>query len=69
MSIISQIKPILKRRWMTIPSIQSCIDTYAMETTISARIRDLRKAQYGSHNVERRLKRGTKLYEYKIQEG
>lgn len=65
MSILNQIKPILKRRWMTIPGIQACIDTYAMETTISARIRDLRKAPF-NYTVERRRAKNSKLYEYRI---
>jgi hypothetical protein len=68
MTILQQIEKImLKGKWVTIPSLQKRIKTYAMETTISARIRDLRKPKYGSHTVQRRLKKGTKLYEYRVE--
>ena len=36
------------------------------ESGISARIRDCRKEEYGSHNVLIRRRAGTKFYEYRI---
>ena len=68
MSILQQIEKImLKGKWITIPELQKRLKTYAMSTTISARIRDLRKPEYGSHKVQRRPKKGSKLYEYKVE--
>ena len=68
MSILQQIEKImLKGKWITIPELQKRLKTYAMSTTISARIRDLRKPEYGSHKVQRRSKKGSKLYEYKVE--
>lgn len=50
-------------QWHTLEQIQSiCGGT---EAAISARLRDLRKEKYGSHNVERRhVNRG--LFEYRV---
>ena len=58
--------------WRTIPEIRRALYVYGsgdllMETSISARLRDLRKPFYGSHNVERRARgRNRGLYEYRV---
>ncbi len=68
MSIVSEIKPMLEQKWHTIPALQAKISKYVMSTTMSARIRDLRKTAHGSHTVKRRPKKGFKgLWEYKIE--
>ncbi len=61
--MLDQIKKIMEKgKWITIPALQKRLTDYAMETTISARIRDLRKL---GHKVERRSKVG-RLYEYRM---
>lgn len=63
-------KVMANRSWFTIPELQKIIrmrlKKHAMETTISARIRDLRKEEYGGYNIDRRIREGTKLYEYRM---
>lgn len=49
-------------RWRTLAQIKGTQDS---EAGVSARLRDLRKAQYGSHTVNRRRVRGG-LYEYQL---
>jgi hypothetical protein len=53
-------------QWHTLKQIQSvCGGT---EAAVSARLRDLRKEKYGSHNVERRhVDKG--LFEYRVTLG
>lgn len=55
---------------VTIPEIQRRLKLHgihAMETTISARIRDLRKEKYGGYSIGHRLRHGTHLHEYFIE--
>jgi len=60
----------LSGRWWTIPQLQKELKRrtgeYAMETTISARIRDLRKSEYGGYQVERRCAKDNKLHQYRV---
>jgi hypothetical protein len=50
-------------RWRTLPAISSA--TGAPEASVSARLRDLRKAKFGGRQVERRyVSRG--LWEYRL---
>ena len=58
----------LDGRWRTLWDIQDEIGSpRASETSISARLRDLRKSEHGGYAVERRLIRpGT--YEYRVLE-
>jgi hypothetical protein len=37
------------------------------DSTITARIRDLRKCEYGSHTISIRRRSGTRAYEYKLE--
>lgn len=37
------------------------------DSTLSARLRDLRKAQYGSHVIAIRKRKGTRYFEYKME--
>lgn len=59
---------IMKNKWWTIPKLQKAIKSqtnqYYMETTVSARIRDLRKAGYDV--IKRHVKNG--LWEYRVKE-
>jgi len=57
--------PIMKKKWWTIPSLQKELKKrgqYMMETTISARIRDLRKD--GHTVIKEHIKNG--LWKYKV---
>jgi hypothetical protein len=36
------------------------------DSTVTARLRDLRKPQYGGYVIEKRLRIGSKAYEYRI---
>lgn len=36
------------------------------DSTVSARLRDLRKPQYGYHNIEKRRREGSRAYEYHL---
>lgn len=36
------------------------------DSSSTARIRDLRKAQYGSHIIEKRIREGSRAYEYRL---
>ena len=45
--------------------ISDKFNAYHSETAISARIRDLRKPRYGSHNVETK-RRSKGVYEYRL---
>jgi len=40
--------------------------TNLSDASITARLRDLRKAQFGSYNVEKRIRRGTQSREYRV---
>lgn len=50
-------------QWRTLEQISEA--TGDPQTSVSARLRDLRKARWGNHNIERRyVKRG--LFEYRM---
>jgi hypothetical protein len=36
------------------------------DSSVTARLRDGRKAKFGSHNVEKRIREGSRAYEYRI---
>ena len=36
------------------------------DSSCTARLRDLRKARYGGHNIEKRRREGSRAYEYKL---
>jgi hypothetical protein len=63
---LGRVLAVLKdHRWHTLGDISS--QTHDPQASISARIRDLRKARYGGHEVKRRyVERG--LWEYKLGE-
>lgn len=68
--LTGQVKRLLNlmadRRWRTLPEISPAIG--ASETSASARLRDLRKARYGWHRVDRRRRGGptTGTWEYRV---
>ena len=54
-------------QWHTLPEIAFAVR--ANTASVSARIRDLRKAKFGKHNVERRrIPGGSGLHEYRLWE-
>ena len=50
--------------WRTLQDIQKII--YAPESSISARLRDLRKDKFGGHSVVRQRFKSGGLFEYKL---
>lgn len=52
-------------QWRTLTQIQNFVA--GSEAAISARLRDLRKEQYGGHEVERRRCDRQGLWEYRLQ--
>jgi hypothetical protein len=58
-------------RWRTLPDIDielvANYDIIARETSISSRIRDLRKPQYGGHEVESK-NFGGGLWKYRVKQ-
>jgi hypothetical protein len=65
MSQLNQVFEIMKDgKWYTIQDVTARV-THGTETSISEKIRSLRKDKHGAHTVERRyLSNG--LYEYKL---
>ena len=57
----------LDGRWRSIPEIQRV--TGGSESSVSARLRDLRKKQYGGWTVERRRRGNPKdgIFEYQVR--
>jgi hypothetical protein len=57
-------------QWMTIQEVQSEVfkrwGAFFTESCISARIRDMRKWEYGNHTVNRQQRCG-RLYEYQLE--
>ncbi len=55
----------LDHQWHTLAELAEL--TNASEASVSARLRDLRKAQFGSHTIERRrVPGGNGLHEYRL---
>ena len=54
----------LKGTWRTLPEIARLVGYPA--TSVSARLRDLRKEKFGGYNVERRYV-GDGLWEYRVK--
>lgn len=59
----------LDGKWHTFPEIQDAVlvlnGNLHSEASISARLRDFRKARYGGYTVNRRIRRG-RLFEYQV---
>lgn len=71
-SQVDMVRTLLSRgHWMTPWELQEEIwrtrGIRASESGLSARIRDCRKLQYGSHNVVIRRRSGSRAYEYRIE--
>ena len=53
--------------WLTVWEINEMLPKNYSDSTITARIRDLRKPQYGGHTVTKRLRNGSsRTREYKL---
>lgn len=70
---IAAVKSVMHRKgWMTLNDIRIdllFIKRFRLEPqSVSARVRDLRKAKYGSHIVDRRYV-GNGVYEYRLGKG
>jgi hypothetical protein len=64
---VAHVKRAMGRSWRTLWHIQSEVTAkhgWMAEQTVSARVRDLRKEEYGSHDIRRRYAGGG-VWEYK----
>ena len=52
--------------WELCREIQLRYLTMASDSSITARLRDLRKLRYGSHVIEKRIRTGSRAYEYRL---
>jgi hypothetical protein len=52
--------------WELCREIQLRYLTMTSDSSITARLRDLRKPRYGSHLIEKRIREGSRAYEYRI---
>ena len=55
--------------WMPhelINAIRNRYDVLISDSSCTARLRDLRKARYGAHNIEKRMREGSRAYEYRL---
>lgn len=50
--------------WMPLRAIADAAQ--APEASVSARLRDFRKPEFGGHTVERRMRAGSNTYEYRL---
>lgn len=55
-----------KGRWMTLEDIREATGYTIPVQSISARLRDLRKAEFGGHDVPRRATQIPGLFQYKL---
>jgi hypothetical protein len=55
-------------QWRTLSEILAIIGSGA-ESSVSARLRDLRKAKFGGYRVERRRRGSGGTWEYRVEEG
>ena len=56
-------------RWYTLQDIRSRLskmEIYASECSVSARLRDLRKNQYGSRTVQSKPVKGRSIFQYRL---
>jgi hypothetical protein len=61
---VAHVKRAMGREWRTLWLIQRGLPNYLAEQTVSARVRDLRKEEYGGHDIRRRYAGGG-VWEYK----
>ena len=58
--------------WFTSPELQHYVKHVTgrlySDSTITARIRDLRKPQYGGHVIDARKRKSSRSYEYRLGE-
>ena len=54
--------------WELCREIQLRYLTMTSDSSITARLRDLRKPRYGSHVIEKRIREGSRSYEYRLSD-
>ena len=52
--------------WELWPEIQRLHGVLISDSSCTARLRDLRKPRYGSHVIEKRIREGSRAYEYRL---
>jgi hypothetical protein len=52
--------------WELIHAVRNKYDVLISDSSCTARLRDLRKAQFGAHNIEKRIREGSRAYEYRL---
>ena len=67
--IVRQI--LLERDWITPYALQAEVEartgTWHSDASLSARLRELRREEYGHHVIARRKREGTRSYEYRLE--
>ena len=62
---------LLRHDWLSPYEIQRFIEAqtgvWHSDSAITARLRDLRKAQYGAHVIIKRKREGSRSYEYRLE--
>jgi hypothetical protein len=53
--------------WWTPWQIQPNVRCMVSDSSITARLRDLRKPQYGAHKIEKRKREGSRAFEYRLR--
>ena len=60
-----------KRGWLTpyviCATLQLCRNTLVSDSSVTARLRDLRKSRYGGHSIVKRRKEGSRSFEYRLE--
>lgn len=72
LSLVGIVREILlSHDWITPYQLQAMVEartgTWHSDASISARLRELRREEYGHHVIARRKREGTRSYEYRIE--
>lgn len=72
LSLVGMVREVmLQSEWATPYEIQRTIErvsgAWHSDSSITARMRELRRPEYGGYDVERRKREGTKSFEYRLQ--
>ena len=54
--------------WELCEAMQKLYDLRISDSSCTARLRDLRKPQYGAHNIEKRRREGSTAFEYRLND-
>ena len=71
-SLVDMVRTLLKDGrwwcpWELCDEIRRTRSIRVSDSTVTARLRDLRKPEYGAHKVEIRKRHGSKAFEYRME--